>query len=196
MILHRDYETRSTCDLRKCGAHRYAQDPATKVIVAVFILEDAQRKLGEPVIWRPGDALPDVIFDAQTDGWTVAGHNAPFEQAIDRGVLGPRYGFPIFPDERTDCTLARSAIMGLPLSLGQACAALRLPYQKDMAGHRLMMKMCKPRPPRAGEPPGLYWYETPAEIQRHRYCVARGSKTPKALVPCPKAKGIGCLTNA
>jgi DNA polymerase len=173
MILHRDYETRSTCDLRKCGAHRYAEDPTTDVIVAVFIAETAGGALGDPAIWRPGEPVPEIVKIAAAEQWTFAGHNAAFEQAIDRGVLGPRYKFPIITDKQVDRTLARCAIMGLPLGLGQACAALKLRYQKDDAGHRLMMKMCKPRKPRKGEAASLYWYESPEEIARlTQYCVA------------------------
>jgi DNA polymerase bacteriophage-type len=173
MILHRDYETRSTCDLRKCGVHRYAEDPTTDVIVAVFIPETAAGAFGDPVIWRPGAPVPEIVRIAAAEGWTFVGHNAAFEQAIDREIMGPRYGFPIIPDMQIDCTLARCATMGLPLALGQACAALKLHYQKDNAGRRQMMKMCKPRKPRKGEAPGLYWHESPEEIARlTQYCVA------------------------
>jgi DNA polymerase bacteriophage-type len=167
MILHRDYETRSACDLRKCGVHRYAEDPTTDVIVAVFIVEDEDGKFSEPIIWYPGEPPPPYVYQA-ADEWIVAGHNSAFEQALDRGVLGPRYGFPIIPDEQVDCTLARCAIMGVPLALGQACAALKLRHRKDDAGHRLMMKMCKPK---THEP--LTWHETPEQIKRlTEYCVA------------------------
>jgi DNA polymerase bacteriophage-type len=174
MILHRDYETRSACDLRKCGAHRYAEDPTTDVILAVFIIEDENGKLDEPVVWHPGEPVPEIVKIAAARQWTFAGHNTAFEQAIDRTIMGPRYGFPIVPNALIDCTLARCAIMGLPLALGQACAALKLRYQKDDAGHRLMMKMCKPRAPRKGEDPSkLYWHESPEQIARlAQYCIA------------------------
>jgi DNA polymerase len=167
VILHRDYETRSACDLRKCGAHVYSEDPTTDVIVAVFIFERDDGTLEDPVVWRPGQPVPYIVVQAAQEGVTFAGHNNAFEQAIDRGVLAPRYGFPIIPDEQCDCTMARCAIMGLPLGLGQACAALNLKYQKDDAGYRLMMKMCKPRKDGGG------WHETPAQIKRlTEYCVA------------------------
>ena len=82
MILHRDYETRSACDLRKCGAHRYAEDPTTDVIVAVFILEYPDGNLGEPVIWRPGMDVPDIVVTAASfpEEYTVAGHNWPLSK--------------------------------------------------------------------------------------------------------------------
>jgi DNA polymerase bacteriophage-type len=120
------------------------------------------------------EPVPEIVKIAAAGQWTFAGHNAAFEQAIDRAVMGPRYGFPIIPDEQIDCTLARCAIMGLPLGLDQACAALKLRYQKDDAGYRLKMKMCKPRAPRKGEPPdALLWHETPEQIARlTEYCIA------------------------
>jgi DNA polymerase bacteriophage-type len=86
------------CDLRKCGAHRYAEDPTTDVIVAVFIEETKDGKLADPIIWRPGEPVPESVKIAAAGQWTFAGHNAAFEQAIDRAIMGPRYGFPIVPD--------------------------------------------------------------------------------------------------
>lgn len=174
--LHRDYETRSAVDLRKVGTHRYAEDPSTDVILAVFIPKYEGGVLGEPVKWYRGQAVPAIVAQAAAQRVVFSGHNAAFEQAIDREIMGPRYGFPIIPDEQVDCTLARAAIMGLPQALGQCCKALRLKYQKDEAGHRLMLKMCKSRRPRKGEAAsasGLYWHETPADIERlMAYCVA------------------------
>jgi DNA polymerase len=175
-IVHRDYETRSTVDLRKTGAHVYAEDPTTDVICAVWILERCDGTLCDPIVWRPGEPIPNPneIQIAAEKGFTFAGHNASFEQAIDRHIMGPRYGFPIIPDEQIDCTLARAAIMGLPLDLARLCKALRLPFQKDEAGHRLMLKMCKPRKPRKGEDlNAVLWHESEHDIKRLiQYCIA------------------------
>lgn len=171
-ILHRDYETRSCADLRKVGAHVYSMHPTTDVIVAVFIVE-IDGKEDETIIWRPGMPVPPAVLHAAKYGWTFAGHNSAFEQAIDRGVLGPRYGFPIIPDEQCDCTMARAAVQSIPQSLDGACKALGLKHQKDMDGHRLMLRMCKPRKPRKGEPTdAILWHETPAQIERlTQYCI-------------------------
>lgn len=150
-ILHRDFETKSAVDLRKVGAHVYAEHPTTDVWVAVFIAEYPDGKCDNPVIWYPGEPVPQIVTNAAAFKWTFAGHNAAFEQAIDRHIMGPRYGFPIIPDEQINCTLARAAVQSIPLDLARACKALNLPYQKDEAGHRLMLSMCKPRKPRKDE---------------------------------------------
>jgi DNA polymerase len=173
-ILHRDYETRSAADLRKVGAHVYSMHETTDCIVAVYILENTKGELSEPVIWYPGMPVPQIVKNVAAFGWTVAGHNSAFEQAIDRGVMGPRYGFPIIPDELCDCTLARAAVQAIPQSLDGACRALGLKYQKDMEGHRLMMRMCKPRKPRKFEDPkALLWHELPGQIERlTKYCIS------------------------
>jgi len=174
IILHRDYETRSAIDLRKAGAHVYAAHPTTDVWVAVYIVE-RDGELEAPVIWHPGMAVPIEVNLAE-DGWTVAGHNAAFEQAIDREIMGPRYGFPIFPEERIDCTLARAAVQAVPQALDGACKALGVKHQKDMDGHRLMLRMCRPRSVSTdnwGRSSGFIWWDEPAKIQRlTNYCVA------------------------
>jgi DNA polymerase len=56
-----------------------------------------------------------------------------------------RYGWPVVPLDQWHCTMARSANYGLPLSLGHAARVAGVDHQKDEAGHRLMMQMCKPR---------------------------------------------------
>lgn len=138
--LHRDYETRSAVDLRKCGAHVYAQHPSTDVIVACYAFGDE-----EPFDWYPGRPLPARVVAHIEAGGIVTGHNAAFEAAIDREIMGPRYGFPVPTIEQLDCTLARAAVQALPLDLDGACNALGLAEKKDKEGHRLMLRMCKPR---------------------------------------------------
>lgn len=62
--------------------------------------------------------------------------------------------------------MARAAAMGLPQSLEALGEAIGAPVQKDKAGHRLMLKMCKPK---TLEP--LTWHEEPDELERlQAYC--------------------------
>jgi DNA polymerase len=176
--LHRDYETRSTVDIKKAGAHAYAEHSSTDVLCARWTLVDEHGEKWK-FRWRPahfngGVALPipRPVVEHILAGGKVEGHNTAFEAAIDAAIMGPRYGFPVPKLEQEHCTLARCAIQALPQGLAQACKALNLEYQKDDAGHRLMLKMCKPRKPRKGEnPERIYWHESPADLDRlELYC--------------------------
>ena len=44
---HLDFETRSTCDLKKAGAHKYAEDPSTEIIVARWRLGNKTGSLAD-----------------------------------------------------------------------------------------------------------------------------------------------------
>lgn len=157
--LHRDYETRSAADLKKVGAHVYAEHPTTDVIVACFAFDDE-----EPFDWYPGQPVPARVVNYINSGGRVCGHNAAFEAAIDREIMGPRYGFPVPDPEQLDCTLARSAIQAIPQSLDGACMALGLPFRKDQEGHRLMLRMCKPR--KVHDDGTIEWWTDPERIAR------------------------------
>ena len=49
-VLLRDIETRSTNDLKKIGAAKYAADPSTGVLCMAYAVDD-----GPVQLWRPGD---------------------------------------------------------------------------------------------------------------------------------------------
>lgn len=179
-VLHRDYETRSTADLKACGAHAYAEHPSTQIIVAVWVIEWARGELSAPIIWHgnmddyegASPPIPAAVATLIEDGCTVAGHNAAFEAAIDTYHAGPRLGWPIPKLEQLDCTMARAAVQSLPLDLDRLGRALALGVQKDKEGHRLMLSMCKPRKPRKGEAPGIYWHFDGGKLARlTAYCV-------------------------
>ena len=74
-VLHRDYETRSTLDLRRVGVHRYADDPSTDVLCCAYAADD------QPVrLWIPGDPVPPEFIEAASNpNWVVAAHGDHFE---------------------------------------------------------------------------------------------------------------------
>jgi len=149
-----DFETASKCDLRRTGVIPYARDPSTLVLCLAWKFD------GEPVqSWRIGQSLPPArLFQHVHDGKPVRAWNAEFEFWIWNEVF--RYG-PRLTREQLDDTMARAAYWGLPLKLEQAAEALNLATQKDAAGHRLMLQMCKPRPD------GTWWHEQdPAKLDR------------------------------
>jgi DNA polymerase len=168
-ILHRDYETRSTLDLKKAGLHKYAADLRTEVLRCSFGVDDRLVQL-----WFPGDPVPPEFFEAERNSnWSVAAHNDAFETAIERHNLNPRLGWPIIPIERHVCTMAMCLAVGLPAKLDAVANALELSNRKDVAGARLMHQMSRPRRARKGEDPtGVYFHDDQERLDRlGKYCM-------------------------
>lgn len=164
---HIDFETRSAIDLVKSGVYRYAESPSTEVICMSWRLGD-----GPVQRWRPGEEFPVEL--AEHKGLFVA-HNASFERTIWNAKVaigderGNCYPTPMRP-EAQDCTLSRAVVLALPAGLAGCGAALGADVQKDDAGHRLMMKMCKPRSVDQ-EHDRVVWWDDPADIERlQAYC--------------------------
>jgi DNA polymerase len=158
--LHHDVESRSRIDLRAVGAHRYAKDPSTEVLVLAYAVDN------EPVqIWTPGDPVPTEFIEAATNSnWITVAHNDQFERLIFQHILEPRHGFPHIPIGHRRCSMAMACAAALPASLEKLAAALRLPHVKDKAGAALMKRMAKPK--RDGT-----WIEDPASLERlYAYC--------------------------
>jgi len=155
-MLHLDLETRSTCNLLTEGVYRYATDPDTQVILASYAFDD-----GPVQRWRPGQPYPFDGYDGPVLAW-----NAQFERLLWRYVLTADHAWPEIPLERFECVAAQARANALPGKLENAAKCLQVRTQKDMAGHRLMMKLCQPK---TVDP--LTWYEDPDEIDRlHDYC--------------------------
>ena len=150
---HLDYETRSVCDIKQCGAWRYSVDPTTELLCAAFSLPDWDDQIA---LWHPAfphfgieeegrDELNELVAFVAAGG-LIAAHNAAFERYITKNV-GPRYGFPAVPSHIWRCTAAKAAAHALPRNLAGAGAALGVHDLKDDAGHKLMMKVSQPRNP-------------------------------------------------
>jgi DNA polymerase family A/CHC2 zinc finger/Toprim domain len=167
-VLFRDAETRSTLDLKTCGAWRYAVDPTTEVLCVGYCVDD-----GAAQIWTPGQSIPNGFTTAARDpDWLIVAHNDQFETAIETRNLALHYGWPLIPIDRHRCTMAMAQANALPGSLEGAAAALGLPIGKDREGHRLMMQMAKPRKARKGENPEItYWHDGPdRRLRLQQYC--------------------------
>lgn len=136
---HRDYETRSTVDLKKTGAAKYMRHPTTSIWCMSYALDD------DPVkVWTPGEGVPSEMIEAADLGYEAWAHNAAFEIDVERHV-GPRYGLPQFRLSQQRCTMVGGYAMSLPGSLEMATPAVGLDLGKDMIGRRLMLQMAKPR---------------------------------------------------
>lgn len=109
MIFHRDYETRSTVDLKKTGAHVYMRHPTTSIWCASYAVD------ADPVkVWLPGQPVPAEFTAAANDPEAeVWAHNAAFEQSVEQFIGGPRHGLPVFALAKQRCTM----VTGYALSL-------------------------------------------------------------------------------
>lgn len=160
-----DFETRSAIDLKKVGVHVYAVHATTDVWCAAFAFDD-----GPIEVWTPGSPCPPAIRAHLTAGGEIHAYNANFERILWREVMGPKHGWPVPALEQYHCTMAAALAMALPGSLEDCASALGVASQKDMAGYRLMLQMCRPR---RTEPDGrIVWWDEPDKIARlAAYCM-------------------------
>lgn len=181
-----DFETRSPVDLKKCGAWVYAEDDRTEAMCLSYLLP----WMSEPALWHMAHEQhliaesdpPEDLFRFIRSGGLVEAHNAFFERAIWENIMMPRYGWPKISSPQWRCSAAKAAAWSLPRDLDGATRAAGLAFEKDMAGHRLMLKMCKPRKPRKAEVIALtaqgldpntvlLWHEEEEDIYRlWEYC--------------------------
>lgn len=111
---------------------------------------------------------------AQNPDWLVSAFNDQFERLMEQHIMGPRYGWPTVSIERHRCTQAAALGLALPTTLEKLAQALNLEQQKDMDGHRLMLQMAQPRPPRRDEDPnGIFWFDDDPERRERlgKYCM-------------------------
>src|SRR6516162_2536075 len=154
-----DIETSSQCKLKDCGAHNYAVDPSTSVLVVCYAVGQ-----GEVQVWKPGDPVPAPFagparYRFISDNWT-------FENLILTHVLIPQHGFVPIPIEQQDCAQRRALANAFPAELGLRCKALDLPYGKDPEARRAMLRLSR-----------LYQYKNPAARERDLKLLLERCKT-------------------
>jgi DNA polymerase len=147
-----DFETRSTVELKRTGVYPYAMHLDTDVWCMAWALE-----FDQPRLWEMGDPFPDELRAHIEAGGELWAHNAQFERVIWRDVMSRRYEWPEPAADQWWCTAAEAARMALPRHLEGLCHALRLPFKKDMEGHRLMLRMCRPR--KFNEDGSVVWWD-------------------------------------
>ncbi len=164
---HLDFETRSATNLKTSGVYRYVEDPTTWPWGFRY-------RIGEQGVisqWRPGWPDPVDLLDHVAFGGIVTCHNAAFERWVWNAVVVARI-CPHWPQLQTwqlDCTMSRAAAIAHPQGLDQLGDALNTNFRKDMEGHKLMMKMAKPR--RFNEDGTVTWWDDPDDVDRNmQYC--------------------------
>lgn len=186
-----DFETRSACSLRKSGSWRYSIDPSTEILCLCFRLPSWEPS--RTALWTPSFPLLGIAETFPVDdiseliqwieqGGLIEAHNAAFERCIWTNILVPMYGWPQIGIHQWRCSAAKSAAHALPRGLEDVGSALSLTALKDTEGHKLMMKLSKPRKSRKAErelwakTPGMtgpknLWHESVESFEKlWRYC--------------------------
>jgi DNA polymerase len=192
-----DIETRSTVNLRDCGASIYAADPSTQIVCLVYCIDQ-----GEPQLWLPANSPselpsnppPSVFFDIAADPdpskWRLISHGY-FEQEIAARVLAPRYGFPAIPLKVQHCSQRLALANTYPAELDLLAQALGLPYRKDPAARKAMLAVSRPKQQRKRKVTTVPVYdEDPAKLQlTYERCVLDVITT-RAVWQSPKLKHL------
>ena len=158
-----DFESRSTANLRDCGAHIYASNQTTQVLCVVYAIDD-----GEPQQWLPTDPVPPVFFEIAVNptSWKTIAHNFDFEREMYESVLVPRYGFPAIAREIQHCSQRLALANAYPAELDLLAQALGLPYRKDPAARKAMLAVCRPKANRKRKSTTVpTWDEDPTKLQ-------------------------------
>lgn len=162
IALHLDFETRSTTDLTRSGVFRYAEDPYTWPWGFSYRFGN----LGPAYRWLPGMADPDAVLEHVWRGGRVVCHGAQFERTIWNEIIIKRicHHWPRLAIKQQDCTMARAAAVAYPQKLDWLGAALKAQFLKDDEGHRLMLKMMRPR--RYNPDGSVTWWDEPENVER------------------------------
>lgn len=154
-----DFESRSSCDLKKAGAWAYSEHPTTEVINIWFA-----DRAGRTTVWYSDlynrivhdnpepDPLPEWLPEAIETGDIFEAHNIIFERSMWTNIMARKYGWPEIPYEQWFDTMASCGRRALPLDLDMASRLLRLPTVKNREGSAALQKIMKPLIVKRGQP--------------------------------------------
>lgn len=135
-----DIETYSSEDLTKSGVYRYAEAPDFAILLFGFAYDD------DPVTvidLAQEEELPDGILEAlMNENILKTAWNAAFEITC----ISSYFNLDLDVTQ-WECSMVKSAMLGLPLSLDMASKVLQLPEKKMKAGKALIRYFsvpCKP----------------------------------------------------
>ena len=145
-MIYLDFESRSRVDIWEVGAWAYSVHPSTEILCLAYCEDEGtiwlakDFKTGDSDIGNVRDFFEYYVKHSQT----FHAYNAFFEQCMWQNILVKKYGWPRIPIKQWRCVMAKSLAYAHPQSLDNCAQALQSTYQKNRAGHTLMLKMCKP----------------------------------------------------
>ena len=158
-----DLETFSSVSLKDCGVYKYAESQDAEILLFGYSADGAPVTV---IDVAQGEKIPEDILTALSDDTvTKWAYNASFERIflsiwLQRNY--PEYFSSYSIPEDTvrkyldpsswRCTMTWAAYMGLPLSLEQVGAVLKLSEQKMSEGKNLIRFFSVPRTPTKNNP--------------------------------------------
>ena len=153
-----DLETKSSIDISKCGAYKYAESPDFEILLFGVSINQGPITVYDLAC---GDTVPDEIICALSDDSVVkTAYNATFERICLSVWLRRFYpqhfktysipGDPVqnyLDPSSWRCTLVWAAYNGLPLGLEKVGAVLGFEEQKLKEGKDLIKYFCCPCKP-------------------------------------------------
>lgn len=162
-----DIETYSSIDLSKSGVYRYVEAPDFEILMFAYSVDNGPVEI---IDLAQGEQLPSNILYALTDPEVLkTAHNANFERTCIR-----KHFKTSLPIEQWECTMAKSTMLGLPLSLEAVAKILKLQNQKDANGKALIKYFsvpCKPTKVNGGRTRNLPEHNIEKWNQFKDYCV-------------------------
>lgn len=147
-----DIETRSSVDIGKAGAYRYAQSEDFQILLLAYQWDDAPVEIVDLVM---GERIPAQVVKALKDPDVIKhAYNAAFEwYCLNRAG----YGTPI---DQWRCTMVHGLYCGYTAGLDATGKAIGLPQdkQKLSVGKALIRYFCTPCKPTKGNG-GRKWNE-------------------------------------
>lgn len=173
-----DFETRAARDLRRTGVEAYVECPHFRAACLAWTFDDCdgvdQPIASWDIIQNPDATAASPLFAHIRAGGILVAHNARFEYCVWNELHRRQPDvWPKLDRSQLVDTMALARAVGMPAALFDLVCALRLPLKKDEEGHRLMLRLCKPRKPLKHEKhlAGPLWNEAPEDLTRQViYC--------------------------
>lgn len=161
-----DIETYSSEDIAN-GVYRYADAEDFTILLFAYSVNDG------PVLITDiaqGEEIPPRIVEALTDPHVI---KTAFNAAFERTCLNKFFGLNM-DAEQWECTMVRSAMLGLPLSLDAVGRVLKLELQKMQEGKSLIRYFscpCKSTKVNGGRTRNLPQHAPDKWATFKRYCI-------------------------
>lgn len=162
-----DIETYSPVDLAQSGIYPYSESPDFEILLFAYAFDDEPVKI---IDIAQGERLPLDVLKALTDPDV---QKTAFNAAFERICIGRFFSLDL-PIAEWDCTMVRSAMLGLPLSLDAVSRALKLPEEKMVVGKALIRYFsipCNPTKANGGRSRNLPRHDPGKWELFKRYCI-------------------------